>query len=59
MITRILHAVTRQLSPAAGEPGHFHPGPRGPYPCHDPECLAGGHPGDDTRSVAPTIVHPR
>ena len=21
-----------------GEPGHFHAGPRGPYPCHDPSC---------------------
>jgi hypothetical protein len=39
MITRILDAVTRRLSPAPDEPGHFHPGPRGPYPCHDPHCL--------------------
>jgi hypothetical protein len=41
MIVRILDSLTRRLSPAAGEPGHFHPGPRGPYPCHDPQCLKG------------------
>jgi hypothetical protein len=39
MITRILGALTRRLSPAVDEPGHFHPGPRGPYPCHDRQCL--------------------
>jgi hypothetical protein len=40
MITRILRTLTRRLVVAEGEPGHFHPGPRGPYPCHDPHCRA-------------------
>jgi hypothetical protein len=37
MIIRILNALTRQLN-AEGRPGHFHAGPRGPYPCNDPSC---------------------
>jgi hypothetical protein len=37
MITRILAAMARQLD---GSDGHFHPGPRGPYPCQDPACTA-------------------
>jgi hypothetical protein len=37
MLTRLLDALTRRLVPAAGD-GHFHPGPRGPYPCHDTRC---------------------
>jgi hypothetical protein len=40
MITRILTAMARQLDVGRDEPGHFHPGPRGPYPCHDPACTA-------------------
>jgi len=39
MMMRFLDALTKRLVPAADEPGHFHPGPRGPYPCHDAECL--------------------
>lgn len=39
MITRILHALARPLAPTDREPGHFHAGPRGPYPCHDTNCL--------------------
>ena len=38
MFTRILDALTRRLDVSEGEPGHFHAGPRGPYPCHDPSC---------------------
>jgi hypothetical protein len=39
MITRFLDALARRLAVSDGEPGHFHAGPRGPYPCHDPQCL--------------------
>jgi len=39
MISRILNALTRPFAVADAEPGHFHPGPRGPYPCHDTRCL--------------------
>jgi len=39
MITRLLGALARRFDAAPGEPGHFHAGPRGPYACHDPECL--------------------
>jgi hypothetical protein len=41
MITRILTAMARQLDVGRDEPGHFHPGPRGPYPCHAPAGPAG------------------
>jgi hypothetical protein len=40
MITRILDTLTRRLALIDDEPGHFHAGPRGPYPCHDPSCVA-------------------
>ena len=35
MILRILNTLSRNLTVSDG---HFHPGPRGPYPCHDPSC---------------------
>jgi len=38
MLNRILEAL-RRFDVAPGEPGHFHPGPRGAYPCHDPKCV--------------------
>jgi hypothetical protein len=38
MISRLLTAITRKLVVSEGEHGHFHPGPRGPYPCYDPGC---------------------
>ena len=33
-----LRALARSLDVSAGEPSHFHAGPRGPYACHDPRC---------------------
>jgi len=39
MLTRLLD-VLRHLDVTPGEPGHFHAGPRGPYPCHDARCTA-------------------
>jgi hypothetical protein len=41
MINRILDLLKR-LDVTPDEPGHFHPGPRGPYPCHDPQCVRRG-----------------
>jgi len=38
MITRILEVLSRRLAVSDGEPGHFHAGPRGPYPCYDASC---------------------
>ena len=38
MFTRLLDALKR-LDVSPDEPGHFHAGPRGPYPCHDEQCL--------------------
>ncbi|MDA0138796.1 hypothetical protein [Solirubrobacter deserti] len=39
MLNRILSALTRQFPTAhAPEAGHFHAGPRGPYPCFDANC---------------------
>ena len=41
MPNRLLDTLTRPFAVAPGEPGHFHAGPRGPYPCHDPRCIRG------------------
>ncbi|MDA0173775.1 hypothetical protein OJ998_32035 [Solirubrobacter taibaiensis] len=39
MINRLLTALTRQIPTAHDRgAGHFHAGPRGPYPCHDERC---------------------
>jgi hypothetical protein len=41
MINRILSLLTREIPTAHAAGGaHFHPGPRGPYACHDPRCAA-------------------